>query len=113
MLPTRSQLTGWDPAALVGGGESIDTAGTSAESAVESMHIACHVVVAEDKCVAGISAAFGVAGGYAGGVAGGGFSSAGGPLAVGGAAVGSMAGSWIFGLVGTKVGEAVCPSPTS
>lgn len=71
------------------------------------------VVVAEDKCVAGISAAFGVAGGYAGGVAGGGFSSAGGPLAVGGAAVGSMAGSWIFGLVGTKVGEAVCPSPTS
>ncbi|UPW07628.1 hypothetical protein M1C59_16310 [Gordonia terrae] len=41
MLPTRSQLTGWDPAALVGGGESIDTAGTSAESAVESVHIAC------------------------------------------------------------------------
>lgn len=71
------------------------------------------VVVAEDKCVASISAALGVAGGYAGGVAGGGFSSAGGPLAVGGAAVGSMAGSWIFGLVGTKVGEAVCPSPTS
>ena len=69
------------------------------------------VVVAEDKCVAGFSAAFGAAGGYAGGVLGGGVSSAGGPLAVAGAAGGSMAGSWIFGWVGKKVGEAVCPAP--
>ncbi|GAB99446.1 hypothetical protein GONAM_09_00920 [Gordonia namibiensis NBRC 108229] len=71
------------------------------------------VVVAEDKCVAGFSAAFGAAGGYAGGVLGAGASAPGGPAAVAGAAGGSMAGSWLFGWVGKKVGEAVCPAPTS
>ncbi|MFE0751106.1 hypothetical protein [Gordonia sp. NPDC058843] len=69
------------------------------------------VVVAEDKCVAGFSAALGVAGGYAGGVVGGGAFAPGGPAAVAGAAGGSALGSWLSGWVGTKVGEAVCPAP--
>lgn len=58
------------------------------------------------KCQAAISGIMSVAGGYGGGVAGGAIPVPG--LNVVAAGVGSIAGSWLAGYVGSQIGKAVC-----
>ncbi|NKY60527.1 hypothetical protein [Nocardia flavorosea] len=60
---------------------------------------------ARDACVAGVSGTVGTVGSVAVGTA---FGMGGGPVGTVSSVVGSMAGAWVFGSLGSRLGEAVC-----